>query len=154
MSAHAPTKHFRIDPFSKGIRYLKNNCDAYQAYTNALRSARSWASRGMPDWSKAWEEHAQAIARAGPKWTLIKRPFCVHQPKSFGADGRLRVGRKPYRRNPFYCGVSIRGGIQTREVREWNAQKEEEARERVRLQEMHLVQQVKKMKTKGGGVRA
>ena len=156
MSDRGNTKRFRHDPF-KGIDYLKENSRAYQAYTNALRSAQSWASRGMAGWSAAWESYAQAIAKAGPKWTLIKRPSCVHPPKSYDAEGRVRVGRKSHRRNSYYSGISISGGMETREVQQRTTRKQEEARERARAQEIRLMTQVKKNKEnlkKSKGVRA
>lgn len=152
MSHQGPRQRIKHDPFSRSIRYLKENSYAMQAYLEALKSARHWASQGEGAWSKAWEQHARNIANAGPKWSSIRKPYCTHPHGTFDTVGRVRVGRKSHSRNPAYMGVTIRGGSHYIETL-W-AEREERERDSRRRQEERLVAYAKavaeKAKKKGG----
>ena len=132
--SHQHTKH---DPFSKSILYLKNNSDAMQAHTAALKSARYWSAQGEGAWSKSWEQHARNIANAGPKWRSIRVPSCTHPHGIYDTVGRVRFGRKSHSRNPAYMGVSCRGSGHLGEAR--REEREEVAREARRHFEARLV---------------
>jgi hypothetical protein len=142
------SERYKHDPFRKSIRYLKENPDAYQAYLNAMKSSRHWASQGMEDWAQSWERHAQNIAKAGPKWPKIKVPHCVHPPNSYNAEGRVRPGRRPHNRSPMHSGVGRSGGLVTQGDLVRIREKRETAMEDRRLQEGRLIAYAKEVAAK------
>lgn len=123
------TTRMRHDPFPRSIRYLKQDSRAMQAYSDAKRSARNWGAQGMGDWAQAWERYADRVAAAGPSWSKIKVPSCVHSEGFYTVEGKVRHKRKPHRRSTLHSGIRISGGLQTSAELERRLAKFEEERE-------------------------